>query len=193
MSESQEPGRPGRYQRSPGGLLAAMVVTVLAVIAFAGFRALTTDHASTPIQSVDYTRTVAGARADHLLLVMAPARLPAGWRATSATYLTGMSPSWHLGMLTKASKYVGIEEARTSTAKLAEEHVDTHAVRGQDVTIDGSTWETWSDNGGDYAVARSTKVGGRTYESWLVVGSAPEREIRDFAGSLEGGTIRPAG
>ena len=38
--------------------------------------------------------------------------LPLGWKATSATYTRGVSPTWHLGMLTDDAKYVGVEEAR---------------------------------------------------------------------------------
>ena len=104
MSESQEPGATGvptaaggeggpSYSRSSGGLIGAMVVTVLAVLAFAAFRATTRDNAPTPIQTVDYAATVRVARADKQLLVMAPVQLPAGWKATSATYTNGPNPA----------------------------------------------------------------------------------------------------
>ena len=52
MTESQEPtptgaatgpGKPGRYSRSTGGLLGAMIVTVVVVLGWVGFRAVTTD------------------------------------------------------------------------------------------------------------------------------------------------------
>ncbi len=95
-----------------------------------------------------------GARADDKLLVLAPARLPLGWKATSATYTRGVSPTWHLGTLTDDDKYVGVEEARTSIKSLVEEHVDADAKRGKDVTIGAEKWQSWTDAGGDYAVAR---------------------------------------
>lgn len=192
MSQSQQSGRPGRYQRSSGGLLGAMIVTVLLVLAFVGIRSLTSDNESTPVQTVDYLTAAKAGRADGKLMTLAPARLPGGWKATSADYLTGMSPSWHLGLLTAGNKYVGVEEARTSTEKLAEEHVDLNADRGPDVTIAGAKWQTWTDSGGDYAVARSLEVGSRTVESWMVVGTATEKEIRDLAGSLVGGPVPTA-
>ncbi len=163
-----------------------MVVTVLAVIAFVAIRSVTTDNEPTPVRSVDWTAMLRAGRADHKLLVMAPTTLPRGWKATSADYQTGMSPTWHLGLLTDGRKYVGVEEARGGVQDLVDEHVDPDATQGKDVTIDGQTWQTWRDAGGDYAVSRSLEISGEVYESWLVVGTAPEGTIRDFAGSLEG-------
>ena len=110
MSESPEPvtsGAPAartRYQRSSGGLIGAMLVTVLAVFAFAAFRAITRDNEPTPVRGVDYAASVRAASADKRLHVMAPDRLPSGWTATSATYTRGGSPSWHLGTLTDDRK-----------------------------------------------------------------------------------------
>jgi hypothetical protein len=196
-SGSQEPAPaatgPGRYERTSGGLVGAMLVTVLAVLAFVAFRAVTTDKEPTPVRAVDYASLVTSARADERLFILAPSRLPLGWKATSATYAPGAQPTWHLGTLTDDGKYVGVEEARTSIEDLVEEHVDVGAERGRDVTIAGETWQTWTDEGGDYAVARSHRAGGETVESWLVVGTAAEDEVRDFAASLEGAPARSAG
>jgi hypothetical protein len=162
-----------------------MLVTVLAVLAFAAFRAITRDNEPTPVKTVDYTVSMKAGRADKQLLVLAPERLPSGWKATSATYDGGPKPAWHLGMLTDQRKYVGVEESEASIEDLATEHVDANAEKGKDVTIGGKTWQTFTDSGGDYAVARSLKDGDRTVESWIVVGTAPEKEIRDFAASLK--------
>jgi hypothetical protein len=198
MSESREPApsrasTSARYSRTSGGLVGAMLVTVLAVLAFAAFRAITRDNEPTPVRAVDYAASVQSARADKQLLVMAPEQLPTGWEATSAAYISGTSPTWHLGILTDHGKYVGVEESRASITDLVQEHVDADAGRGKDVNIGGQTWETWTDAGGDYVVARSLRIGGKPVESWLVVGTAPETEIRDFAGTLKGGTLRFAG
>jgi hypothetical protein len=186
MSESSEPVSPrgGRYQRSSGGLIGALLVTVAAVVAFAVFRALTSEHVPTPVRAVDYPEVVQGARADGKLAVLAPEHLPLGWKATSATYTRGVSPTWHLGMLTGDTKYVGVEEAHTSTRALVEEHVDESAQRGKDVTIGAGKWQTWTDAGGDYAVARVLEGRKGAAESVLVVGSAPAAEVRRLAGSL---------
>ncbi len=173
--------------------MGALVVTVLAVVAFVAFRAITSDNEPTPVRAVDYQAMVRAGRADHKLLLMAPQSLPTGWKATSADYQTGTAPTWHLGMLTDKGKYVGVEEALGGVQDLVDEHVDLEATQGKDVTIDGATWQTWQDPGGDYAVSRSLRVAGDVYESWLVVGTASDGSIRDFAGSLKGGSLRPAG
>jgi len=191
MSESPEPVSPGggsagggRYQRSSGGLIGALIVTVGAVVAFVVFRALTSDDETTPVRAIDYSAAVQGARADGKLTVLAPDRLPLGWKATSATYNRGVSTTWHLGILTGDTKYVGVEEARESIDDLVEEHVDENAKRGKDVTIGGQKWQTWTDTDGDYAVARAVDGPKGAEESVLVVGSAPERQVRQLAGSL---------
>ncbi len=189
MSESEQPSPPAaeraRYERSFGGLVGAMLVTVLAVVAFAAIRAVTSDEQPIAVRAVNYSAEVTRAREDKQLVVMAPDRLPLGWKATSATYEGGASASWHLGSLTDDRDYVGVEEARASIKDLVEEHVDTKAERGDDVTIEGETWQTWTDAGGDYALARSL-TSAATVESVVVVGTAPAAEIRDFAGSLKG-------
>src|SRR4051794_15582891 len=177
MSQTRSPGG-GRYTRSTGGLVGAMIVTVVAVVAFWGLNALKTDHDTTPVRAVDYTAMMRAGRADHKLLVMAPPSLPDGWKATSATYETGTTPSWHLGMLTDTGKYVGVEEALGGVKDLVEEHVDEDAVQGKDVRIDGQTYQTWTDAGGDYAVSRTVPVPGGA-ESYLVVGPASPATIRD--------------
>ncbi|MET0997706.1 MAG: DUF4245 domain-containing protein [Marmoricola sp.] len=191
MSESRSPAG-GRYQRSSGGLVGAMVVTVLAVLAIVAVRGLNGDNEATPVRAVDYAAMERAGRADGKLLVMAPPTLPAGWKATSATYETGSTPTWHLGMLTDDDKYVGVEEALGGVESLVKEHVDADAEQGRDVTIGGETWQSWSDPGGDYAVSRSLQRDGTTYESWIVVGTAPQGEIRDFAATLEGGDLPAA-
>ena len=191
MSESPEPvstggggAAAGRYQRSSGGLIGALIVTVGAVVAFVVFRTFTSDDKPTPVRAIDYSAAVQGARTDGKLTVLAPDRLPLGWKATSATYTRGVSPTWHLGILTNDTKYVGVEEARESIDDLVEEHVDENAKRGVDVTIGGEKWQTWTDAEGDYAVARALDGPKGAEESVLVVGSAPEREVRRIAGSL---------
>ena len=193
MSQTQTSGG-GRYQRSTGGLLGALIVTVLAVGVFAGLQALKADHPDTAVREVDYQAMVRAGRADQKLLVTAPATLPNGWKATSATYVTGSSPTWHLGLLTDEGKYVGVEEALGGVDDLVEEHVDPDAEQGKDVEIDGITYQTWTDAGGDYALSREVGVeGGPAYQSVLVVGTAPESTIRDFAATLKGGKLRLAG
>lgn len=189
MSQQANP----RSQTSIAGMVGALVVVVVLVLAWVGFRALTSENEATPVRTVDWRAWVEAGRSEQRLMVFAPEALPPGWRATSVDYVGGNDASWHVGLLTDAGKYVGIEEAQSSSERLVEQYVDEDAERGDDVTIGGETWETWTDAGGDYALVRSIEIGGRPYESLLVVGSAPAKEVRDFAASLSGGTVRLAG
>ena len=142
------------------------------------------DESQQPVQTVEWQPWVKAGRADHKLLLLAPDVLPKGWRATSASYQSGVSPHWHLGMLTGTGKFVGIDEARDTVANLVAEYVDDNAVKGDDIAIRGLTWQTWTDAGGDYALVRTFEGPNGDPENVVIVGSAPEAQIRSFAASL---------
>jgi hypothetical protein len=180
-----------RTQRSFAGMAGALIV-VFVLVVFAVWVRSSGQHA-TPVRTVDWQAWVKAGRAEHQLALVAPERLPRGWRATSAQYLAGNDARWHLGLLTDAGKYVGIEESRSSTRDLAQQYVDKEAVRGKDVTVAGQVWQTWTDAGGDYALVREVAVGGRPYESVLVGGSAAPSAVRSFASTLTAGTVAPSG
>ena len=187
MSQTANP----RTQRSFAGMAGALIVVFLIVVGLVWIRS--TGQRPTPVPTADWTAWVKAGRAEQGLSLFAPARLPRGWRATSAHYTSGSDPRWHLGLLTDTGKYVGVEESRASTRDLVEQYVDTAAVRGTDVTVGGQPWQTWTDSGGDYALVRSVDVGGRPYESVLVGGSASPTAVRDFAATLTSGTVKPIG
>ncbi len=187
MSQPSPANRPGRqpsYQRSASGLVAAMVVIVLVVLGWVLFRAVTSDKPETAVRTVEWTGWADSARQDGALAVLAPERLPEGWRATSAKYDTGVAPQWRLGMLTADGKFVGLVQSRASVDDLVTAHVDEDAEQGPDVEIAGHTWQSWSDSGGDHAVSRTVEHG-QLVDAVLVYGSAPEQQIREFAASLE--------
>lgn len=189
MSQIERPGR--RPPQTFGAMTGALIFLVLVVLGWVVFRAVTSDHKTTPVRTVDWAAWVKAGRAEQALALHAPRALPSGWRATSVNYAGGNQPRWHLGMLTDRGKYVGIEESRSTTRKLVEQYVDPNAVRGQDVEVGGETWQTWSDPGGDHALVRSVEVDGRPYESVLVGGSADQAVVERFVGTLETGPIKP--
>ncbi|HEY6935257.1 MAG TPA: DUF4245 domain-containing protein [Marmoricola sp.] len=177
--------RPGRYQRSPRGMLVALVVVVFAVAGFVGLRGLGRDSGAVPVQTVDYHGWVKSGRDDGKLLTLAPRQLPKGWRATSVDYATGTDPRWHLGVLTDQGRYIGLEESWASAAQMVQQYVDQNASRGKAVTIAGRHWQVWTDPGGDYAVVDTRPSPVRRHpETVLVVGDADPSVIRRFAGSL---------
>ncbi|HET8603342.1 MAG TPA: DUF4245 family protein [Marmoricola sp.] len=177
--------RPGSYQRSPRGMLAALVVVVVAAAAFVGIRGLGQDNVPTPVAVVHYRGWAKSGRVDGKLDVMLPVPMPRGWRATSVSYVTGSDPHWHLGMLTDQGRYVGIEESWAGVQAMVRQYVDPAATRHGTVTVGGRRWQVWTDQGGDYALAgtRPSRVRHRP-EAVLVVGDADPAVVRRLTGSL---------
>ena len=173
-------GQAGRYQRSAAGMVGAMIVLVLVVIGFVLFRGAVREVPETPVRTVDYVQTADYAREQAGFAVLAPDTLPNGWRATSARFTPGRAESWHLGLLTDEEEYVGLEQSTASVQDMVEEHVDAEAVEGKPVEVDGETWQSWSDDGGDLALVWES---GDT--TTLVVGhNVPEAVLVDFIGHL---------
>ena len=174
-------GQPSRYTRSFGGMTGALIVTVIAVLAFVAWRGLfRTDVDDTPV-AVDWQESVELAQQADLRVVH-PRELPAGWTATSTELAAGDDPRWSLGVLTDDGLFVGIRQQDTSVDALVEQYVDERAEPGDDASVASDitgTWQTWSDSGGDHGF--STEVGD---DAVLVYGSAPVEEIEAYLGLL---------
>jgi hypothetical protein len=170
----------GRYQRSFPGMVGAMVVLLLVIGAFVGFRDLNRTDPADPVKAVDYKSPLRFARDEAHFPVLGPTRLPEGWIATSARFENVDEESWHLGLLTGQREYVGLEQSGDSVSTMVEEFVDGDAVRGGDVTVDGAPWETWSSADGDRALVR--EAGDVTT---LVVGTVPESTLEKFITTLK--------
>lgn len=177
------PGRPGRYQRSFSGLVAAMVVLVAVVLAIVGYRALFRAELEVDPSAVDY-REAGEAVADAGIPVVLPTALPSGWIATSAEVERGGSPVWRLGVLTDDQRFVGLRHGEADAEGLLEEtYPDEEYAATDDVTVPGAevatAWRAWAV-GEDLAWAAD--LGGTTV---LVHGSAPAAELEAFVGTLE--------
>jgi hypothetical protein len=177
MSDMSE--RPGRYQRSFSGMVGAMIVLVLVVALFVAFRAINRTQPEAEVDAVDYTRPAEFAREQARFPVLAPAELPEGWRATSVRFDNGRDQAWHVGFLTEADEYVGLEQADESAADLVERYVDEDATEGGSVTVDGDEWQRWTDEGGDTALVRETDE-----VTTLVVGTVDEKTLMEFVHTL---------
>jgi hypothetical protein len=179
VSESQ---RPGRYQRSGNGLVAAMLITVIAVVAFVGFRSLVRDEPDVEPEGVDYLDTV-GLAQDGDVEPVYPAELPDGWIATRAEVLPDAPPGFDLAMLTDDEDFVGMVWSGEPIDDLLAERVDDEDVEPADpLTVDGSVarqWNGYADPGGDLAYA--AEVGDHVV---LVYGSAPADDLRTVVESL---------
>lgn len=170
----------GRYPRTFGGMVGAMIVLLAIVLVWVGFRALTSSDPASPVQSVDYAQDVPPARkAAHFHLV-APPRLPAGWRATTVTFTDTVPQHWHLGVLTDHDRYVGLEQAQQSRGSMVATYVGKDATRGAPVQVGGRTWSTYTDSQGDLALVRH-----RDRVTTLVVGhEVPRSALLDYVASL---------
>jgi Protein of unknown function (DUF4245) len=170
------PEKPSRYDRSFGGLLAAMVVTVLFIAAYVGFRALTRDQPDLEPESVHYLSCVSDLQSSDTTVAY-PVALPAGWVDTSVAFARGRAPSWRIGILTDRGGYVGLVEQEKAVDDLVSTYVDKSPTKGEDATPENglgvATWQTWSDSGGDHAFSTVVSTGPLAGQSLLVYGSAP--------------------
>lgn len=130
-----------------------MLVLVVGIVAFVLVRDLNRDTPGSPVAAVDYARTAAYAQERASFEVLAPEALPKGWKATTVGFVPDPS-RWHLGVLTDQGNYVGLEQAESSVASMVSTYVDRETTRGKPVTIDGETWASRSDTGGDTALVR---------------------------------------
>ena len=180
--------KPGRYPRTTGGLVASILVLVLGVGAFVVFRSLFRDQTEYVPPNVDYLSVVQEA-ADAGIELVHPTSLPAGWKATAIDFTPGDRWVWNMSMLTDTGKFVGIHEEDAALSGILSTYVDDDPRQGDPVTVTGSvasTWDTYSDSGGDHAFV--AEVGqGRQTRTVLVYGSAPVEDLRLILDTLAKG------
>ncbi len=174
-------GRPGRYDRSFGGLVAALVVTVVAVGGLLWFFGLFRPDLEVDPDQVDYLRTADEAQ-DAGLEPVYPTSLPEDWIATAYDVMGGERPTFEIRMLTDDDEYVAIRQEAAPSSELVRELVDEEASPIDVYSVRGSVaeaWEGFEDEGGDTAYA--AEVGRQTV---LVYGSASPEELQDLIGRL---------
>jgi Protein of unknown function (DUF4245) len=170
----------GRYQRSAGGLVGALVVLVVLLLLWVAFRSLTANDPDTGVRTVDYAPVVQPARQAADFDLVAPASLPPGWRATSVRFTDTVPQHWHLGLLTGQGRYVGLEQGGEGPRSFVEQYVDEAATRGASVDVAGRAWTTYTDAQGDLALVRRER--GTTT---LVVGhDVPRSTLESFTAGL---------
>ena len=179
--------QPGRYQRSPAGMVGALIVTVLVIAAFVAFRAFNRSGMDVRPDRVDYLAQVRFAQQDAEqggADLVYPARLPSGWYATQVTFSPDgeARPELELSMLTADDEYVGIVQSPAAIPELLTTYVDAKPQAGPPVTVDSSVatrWNTWTDSGGDTAL-----VAEHGHESLIVFGTASQSQLEQLAASL---------
>lgn len=176
---------PGRYQTSMGGMVGAMIVLVVCLLAFVAFREASREVPETKPEAIDWQDSVAAA-ADAGHPVVAPGALPTDWIATSITFSPTTPPTFGLGMLTDDGRFVGLRQEDERRDDLLETYVDDEPIEGDPVEVGGEfagEWMSWTDEGGDTALMLQ-----RDADVLLVYGSAPLEDIVALASSLRTAT-----
>jgi hypothetical protein len=172
-------------------MVGALIVTLLVIFAFVGFRAFDRRDLEVRPQHIDYLTQVryaqqAGSR------VAYPAHLPTGWYATQVTVTPGTPPGIELSFLTATGQYVGFVDSPDPLPQLLSTYVDPHAQQGAPVTVGGglvTRWQTWTDGSGDTALVATRGTGVRS-ESLLVFGTVTRGQLEAMAATL---TTAPLG
>jgi hypothetical protein len=187
MSTSIE-GRPGKYQRSVGGLVAALVITVVAVGGLLWFLGLFRADVDNRPEPIDYLGIVGEAQEARLSPVY-PASLPKGWIATGFDVVPGKKPVFEIRMLTGDDKFLAVHQESASATELVSKYVDEDASATDIFTADGSVAEAWQgyeDAGGDSAYV--SEVDGQTI---IVYGSASPGDLQQLVDRLTTAPVSP--
>jgi hypothetical protein len=180
MSTSSANG-PGRYQRSAGGLVAALVITVVAVGGLLWVLSLFRADTDIRPDEVDYLQIASEAQ-DAGLAPVYPSSLADGWVATAYDVEPGDQPVLEIRMLTNDERFVGLHQEAADAATLLREAGVEDATPTDIYSVQGSVAEAWQgyeDEDGDTAYA--AEVDDRTV---LVYGSAPPEDLEDLIGRL---------
>lgn len=173
--------RGGRYDRTPSGLVASLVVVVLVIGGVLIYRNLfSSDYEDTP-PDYDYLATVQELQ-DAGFPAVYPPSLPEGWVTRNVDVEPGERPSLALSFLTDDDEFVGIRQEDANADDLVADLVDENAEEGEPYRASASvapTWDSWTDAGGDTGYAAA--VGDTTV---LVFGSAPAEVLTALVESL---------
>ena len=188
MSQVSQTGRPGRYQRSTSGLVGAILVLVLAVLGIVVFRGAFRETPTYEPPDIDYLALVTSVQRTGYEPAY-PKQLPEGWFVKDVRFTPGERPVLDLAITTDDGRFAGVHEEDESVDDLVRTYVDADATEGDEIQIPGSvarTWQTFSDAGGDHALAAEL---GKD-QTVLVYGSADEDDLRDLAASLTTAKLR---
>jgi uncharacterized protein DUF4245 len=167
--------RPARYPRTANGLVGSLLVTLLFIGAYVGFRALNRDNPELQPEPVDYLDTVSVLQ-ESGIEVAYPPHLPQGWIATSVHFVAVEEPAFGLGMLTDDGQFVGVRQEDAPLDDLLTTYVDEDPTEGEELTLPGTvarTWRSFTDSGGDRAYAATLGD-----EEVLVYGSGSAADLR---------------
>jgi Protein of unknown function (DUF4245) len=158
------------------GLVAAIVAVTLLFVP-----GLIHPSKSDQFPAVDYSDYISGFHQVTGLAALAPAPLPAGWKANAAN-LTGPArvEHLHIGFAVPGQSYAGLEESVAPPVSFARTVLGASgAIPIDHITLNGARWAVSNSSGGEYSLRRT--VGRLTV---IVTGSATATELNSLASSL---------
>ncbi|KRF13913.1 hypothetical protein ASG90_13955 [Nocardioides sp. Soil797] len=170
----------GRYLRSSAGMVGAMIVTVAVILVFVAFRAINRDDLEVEREPIDYLSSIQELQKVSDVKIAYPPTLPEGAKAVDIEPTEARG--WSLDILTDDNEFIGVYQGVSTESEWVEKYVDAHPNKGDVVTLDSALskkWQSWSDDGGDYAVTAKHKG-----QVLMVFGSADDDMIREVAASL---------
>lgn len=181
MSGSQS----SRGNPSLGDMMRSVAVLGAILLVLFAVGLVLTSTPDDPVEPVDYKPTVKQVRKTVDYPVLAPPKLPDGWRANSARYTSGKTHAWHLGVLTADDEYLGIEQATVSVDQLVKKFAEDSTAKGE-TQINGTTWQV-REHDDDVIVIREFEN-----VTTLVIGSVSLDELKDYVASLSTGSDESA-
>lgn len=186
MSEETQTGKPGRYQRSFGGLIGSMIVLVLVVLGIVAFRGTFRDTPEYQPPDIDYREMVVSIQQLGLEPVYPP-RLPDEWSVKDASFDSGNRPAVDMVFTTDDERTAGVHQEDESERALLGTYVgDGVRENGDTLTTPVGTWTGWDDTDTDHAW--TTEVGDDTV---LVYSSGDPEALRAFVESLTTEPLQP--
>jgi hypothetical protein len=163
-----------------GDILRSLFVIGAIILALWGIGRLFTTTPDNPAPAIDYAQVVSQARPAADFKLLAPDRLPSGWKATSARFEPS---SWHLGVLTKDKDYIGLEQVKVSVDRAVDRFAEDSKAAGE-AEVSGATWTVRTGPKGDDITYVRREDGLTT----LVTGNAPRAVVEDYVASLSAGS-----
>jgi hypothetical protein len=158
-----------------GDIVRSVAVIGLIVLGLYAFGQLFTQEPESATPEVDYAQIVEQARPAVDFDLLAPASLPAGWKATTAR----LKPEWwHLGVLTDDEEYLGLEQVTVSVNRAIDRFAEESRADGT-AEVAGETWTVRT--GPDDRTSYLRRADGVTT---VVVGTPSRRVIESYIASL---------
>ncbi len=151
-TEPTQPERPGRYNRSTGGLIGSMIVLLVVVLGLVVFRGAFRETPDYEPEHIDYLELVTSVQQAGLTPLYPP-QLPEGWYVKDASFDSSDRPSLDLVFATDDGHTAGLHQEDASERDLLTTYVGDGATEdpSRTLTTDGTTWTAWVDTDGDHA------------------------------------------